>query len=588
MKRAALLVTLASMFGATSCSDAGFGSVRTSARLVVELDAQTNTGSREAPLPLRIGTPVPFKVRVRALNADGTLDTSFSRFVRIGAKPGAVASFAGADVDGRNVLLRNGESILVEVRLANAYGPTYIVADDLGYVPADPLRTPPPSCSNGIDDDGDGTVDFPADTGCAYANDDSETAGSYAEGATATIYFALPRVADLRGLACTNEGCTGNGKTPYSHEQIFVDTGWRDDNSFRFDTIVTRLSSNGFFLTDVTDARGGFNSLFTFNFSTPTRMRVCDRLKTFGGTASEFFGFTQLSYPTWTLEEWDPGQRLCLVPKPDRLTPETITTTTELLRRSGNLVRIETTPDKAQTARVTPKFGPADMPCRSAGTISTLADKARCDKVVESGRFAFVPGGKSVDGTFEALNATNCDFDKNGKINSFLPGDPEGDCSTACSADAECTEYSNYALRGTFRFTVSDGNGMKAAIQADASSANFDPYAMKGVPIRSFTGTMTYFSGGAQYTIEARCKDDIILDLKSYPYLDDFACATDSDCAIKQGLPPDFRCVKLGSSSPSKGCRKRITPPNPTDSPIYDPPPLACVFPRTFLENNPQ
>lgn len=549
----------------SSCSSDGFGRVRNPPRLVVELEPNAKTGSRDAPLPLQVGVPVPFKILVRAYAADGSIDATFNRYVRISAKPGAVASFTGPDVDGRNVLLRNGVSIQIDVSLTNAYGTTYIVADDLGYVPADPLRDPPPACSNGIDDDGDGLVDFPADTGCAFANDDSEEGGTYAEGASGPIYFKLPRIADIRGLQCTSNGCSGNGKTPYPREQILIDTGWREDNTFEFDTVVERLSSDGFYVTDRGDQRGtppgtaGFNSVFAFNFNAPPRMRVCDRLKTYGGTATEFFGFTQVSYPTWTLEEWDPAKRLCLVPNPERLVPTTIGDATELLKRSANLVRVETTPDKAQKTRVTPKFGPGDVPKGAGG--------------------AYIPSAE----------ASNCDFDKNGKINSFTKGEPEGDCATACTADPECTEYSNYASRGTFRLTVTDSNGKSAAIQADASaSASFDPLALKGKEIRSFTGTMSFFSGGAQYTIEARCKDDIVVDVASGPFLQDFACTDDKECTTDRGLPPDFRCVALANPGAGKGCRKVTPAQNPADPPSIEPPPLACVFPRTFLENNPQ
>jgi len=562
--------TLPSLFLAVvataSCSNDGFGRVRNPPRLVVELDAGANTGTIDAPLDIQVGVPLPFKVVVRALASDGSVDGTFNRYVRISAKPGAIGSLTGEDVDGRNLLLKNGVSIAIDVNVTNAYGPTYIVADDLGYVPADPLRDPPPACSNGVDDDGDGVIDFPADHGCAFANDDSEEGGTYGEGASRPIYFRLPRIADIRGLRCVpGIGCSGNGRTPYPREQIQIDTGYRDDGTFLFDTVVERLSSDGFYVTDRGDKRGdppgtaGFNSVFAFNFNAPPRMRVCDRMKTYGGTANEFFGFTQISYPTWTLEEWDPGKRLCLVPSPERLVPSTISDTTELLKRSANLVRVETTPDKAQRTRVTPKFGPGDVPKGAGG--------------------AYIP----------SADASNCDFDKNGKINSFTKGDPEGDCSTACAADPECTEYSNYASRGTFRLTVTDSNGRSAAIQADSSaSASFDALALKGKDVRSFTGTMSFFSGGAQYTIEARCKDDIVLDTALGPFLDDFACTDDKECTTGRGLPPEFRCVALTNPGAGKGCRKVTPSVNPADPPSIEPPPLACVFPRTFLENNPQ
>jgi hypothetical protein len=67
-------------------------------------------------------------------------------------------------------------------------------------------------------------------------------------------------------------------------------------------------------------------------------------------------------------------------------------------------------------AKVTPKFGPGDMPVLK-------------------------------DGTYQPdLNATNCDLNKDGKID-FSGDNPEARCSAACTADAECTEYSNFASR---------------------------------------------------------------------------------------------------------------------------------------------
>ena len=555
--------TLPSLFLAivatASCSNDGFGRVRNPPRLVVELDAGANTGTIDAPLDIQVGVPLPFKVVVRALASDGSVDGTFNRYVRISAKPGAIGSLTGEDVDGRNLLLKNGVSIAIDVNVTNAYGPTYIVADDLGYVPADPLRDPPPACSNGVDDDGDGVIDFPADHGCAFANDDSEEGGTYGEGASRPIYFRLPRIADIRGLKCEPTlGCSGNGATPYPREAIQVDTGFRDDGTYAFDTVVTRISADGFYVTDLGDTRGdppgtaGFNSVFAFNFNAPPRMRTCDRMKTYGGTANEFFGFTQMNYPTWTLEEWDPARRPCLVPEPERLTPTLIGSPTELLKRSANLVRVETAPDGSQKAMVTPKFGPGDVPKTPGGLYAPSKD------------------------------ASNCDFDKNGRI-TFAVGNPENDCNAACSADPECTEWSNYVARSTFRITVTDSNGQSGAVQADASAAaQFDPVALKGQPLRYFAGTLAFFSGGAQYTIEVRCKDDITISLQEATFTSDRVCTVDDDCTPRTGYPPDFKCVPLNDGA--KACRKG----DPARPDVKEPPPLACVFPRTFLDNNPQ
>ncbi|AKV02598.1 hypothetical protein AKJ09_09261 [Labilithrix luteola] len=580
---------------AASCNGDGFGSTRGGRRLVVTfVDPDVKTGTRLEPLPLSINTASRFAIQIQALNPDGTPDTEFSRYVRISATPGAVSQFHDEDTDGRNVLLTNGQSGPVNVDLANAFGETYIIASDLGYVPADPNRQPPPACSDGIDNNGNGLIDYPADPGCAFANDDAEEGGTYAEGASPPIYFKLPRIADMRGLRCVQRGgvtdCSGNGATPYPKQQVLIDTGYHEkaaeDGShffaFDFSTVVTRLSTDGFYAMDIADGVrtppfSGFNSVFAFNFSTPPLMRVCDRLQSFGGTASEFFGFTQISYPTWTLEPWDPAARLCLVPEAKLLAPGDISDTNYLLRQSGGLVRVETllgdNPDAPiRSAMVTPRFGPDDMPCKVGGVVSTPADKTTCDKDPNSGTFQFVPGD----------DATNCDFNKDGKI-TFSTGNPESDCSNACTGDTKCTEWSNFKARSTFRITVTDGNNMSAAIQADGTQAGFDAYVNKGVKLRSFAGVLTYFSGGSQYTVEARCDADVVLDLASGPLPTDHACTPGSDPA-KTGCTEGYECVPLRSGD--NACRKRVPRPPYPDN--LEPPPQACVFPRTFLDNNPQ
>jgi hypothetical protein len=537
------LVAATSLGAGLSCSSDGFGDVRAGRRLVVELVDPSKAGTRVAPLPLAVDTPVVFRVRVRALQASGSPDEAFTGYVRLGSKPGAIGPLAQNETTGRNVLLTAGLSPDVDVAVTNAYGTTYIVADDLGYIPGDPLATPPPKCANGIDDDGDGKTDFPADEGCAFADDDAEQGSSYAEGVSAPIFFALPRVADVRGLTCQQVGsdvaCSSTGASPYPKEQVQIETGYFEGLEPRGNArvIVTSLASNGFYVQDITDDRkansidplAGFTGLFAFNFNTPPKMRTCDRIRTLRGTAGEFFGFTQLSYPTWTLQEWDPRFSRCEVPAPTVLTPGVANDKSKLLRLSGALVRAET--GEGLTVQVTRKFGP--------------------NKATEvNGGWAF------------GDDASNCDFDDNGKI-VFGPNSKEGLCSQACTADPECTEFSNYRDRGTFRLTIADSGNQLGAVQADASqSAAFDPIAKRGQVLRAFSGILTYFSGGSQFTVEARCSDDIIDDPKGAPFAPD----TRTDAQLK--------------ANADASARSEATP--------FPPPPLACVRPRTEQELNPQ
>ena len=148
----AFLVLLAAVCALlTSCSGDGFGKPPNPPRLVVVVDPATNkVGTVEAPLNLLIDTPITFHVSVKALNSAGAPDTTFNRFVRISAKPGAIAPLVGPDTDGRNVLLKAGESVPFDVSVTNAFGTTYIVADDLGYTPKDPLASMPCTASKPI------------------------------------------------------------------------------------------------------------------------------------------------------------------------------------------------------------------------------------------------------------------------------------------------------------------------------------------------------------------------------------------------------------------------------------------------------
>lgn len=524
MKRFALFALVSSLALQPACQGEYFGKSHGGSRLVVELiDAEDVAGSRLQPLPLEVNTPQPFKVKVTAINEQGGIDTNFTGYVRMSSKPGAIDRIDSPDADGRNLRLDKGVSSEVTIMVSNAYGATFIIADDLGYSPADPVGDPRPACADGIDNDGDGKVDFPTDEGCAFANDNTETGGTFSQGSTQPIYYALPRVADLRGLTCDPDGknCSGTGKTPYPREQLLVDTGLHDradaTQRFDFDLVVTRISSSGFFVQDTKDRRkgadgepAGFTGVFAFNFSAPPGMRVCDRLKTFTGTATEFFGFTQISYPTWTLEAWNPEERPCLVPEPTELGPSTIphpeqnaatgaltwAVPTSLLPRTAGLMRVLTDPAKSRSVKVTSKFGPGAVP------------KDPISK-------AYAP----------SADASNCDFNGDGTID-FTTGAEEGICSQACTIDPDCTEYSNFIGRGTFRLMVSEGD-LAGAIQVDASaSSEFKPLERKGKEIKSFTGIMTFFSGGSQYTIEARCPDDIIIDLDGQPIPSDKACVS--------------------------------------------------------------
>lgn len=519
MKRAIFaplsLVGLVAALG-PGCSS-GFGRIGPNASLVVTITAG-DLGKPEARLPIPFARLAAYTVDVEAHKADGTIDTSFNGYVRASVKPGTVGAVTGTTSSGRNVQLVNGVARGVVVNVGAAYGDARIWFDDVGYAPADILRNPPPQCSDGIDNNGNGLIDFPADPGCAFANDDTEDGGTFATGISQPIYFRVPRIADVRGRSVDAMGTpTGGATTNFPHDQVQIDTGWRGGD-YAFSTIVTRVSADGFYVTDLQqDLAGsdpsklpdpskvsGFASVFAFTFSTPPKMRVCDRLKLFGGTASDFHGFTEVGFPTWLLEEWDPTQRDCLVPEPHSISPGDLASPEAMFRLESSMVRIETTGTGGGQwdLHVAKHFGP--------GVAQQAAD----------GSFSFTDA------------ASSCDLNHDGKIS--FDGGPENVCSVYCNGgtdprdptgmksippDPECSEYSQFSSQNDFMLVIAyhfdamnPANVQNLKMQVDGSaSAGFDPLALKGQAVRAFTGTLRYFSGGSQFTLEARCEDDIVV-----------------------------------------------------------------------------
>ncbi|MFO0676347.1 MAG: hypothetical protein U0169_07425 [Polyangiaceae bacterium] len=486
------IVAVLLAFGA-SCTS-GFGRTGPGSRLTVFI-AKGNTGSPTERLPLSFTNPTDLVVRVEARKSDGTLDTDMNGFVRLSSKPGSVVGLVGEGTNGRNVQMKNGVADAVSVQIIAAYGDARIWAEDIGYTPADPTRNPPPQCADGLDNDGNGLADYPLDPGCAFANDDAEGTASYATGASDTLFFVSPRIADVRGALFGPAGVRQGGtNTPFSKEQVAIDTGFRPvDRKFAFNTVVTRIAPDGFYVTD-TGEGNDFGSVFAFTFSAPPGLRVCDRLKTLNGTAVDFFGFTELSFPTWSIQQWnprspDPDVAACHVPDPHEIADEELADKQALFRWESALVRL--TQEGARSLNVSAKFGP-EFP-------------------------------KAPDYAPEE-NATNCDLNKDGRV--AFDVEPEKTCNDKCTGDPQCTEYSNFAAQSNFMVAVGNSeNQTLYKMQVDtSSSAKFDPLAMRGKPLRALTGTLRYFSGGSQFTLEVRCDDDLVVDLAGTPMSTREAC----------------------------------------------------------------
>jgi hypothetical protein len=485
------LLVLAAFVGlaaAPACQPA-FPGIESSQQLSVTITSGA-TGSPEGRLLISFSTPAVFTVDIQALDANGVVDKSFNGFVRASAVPGAVQSVTGPKADGRNVQLVNGEAKGIQIAVVEAYGDARIQIEDVGYVPADPLRVPPPECADGIDNNHNGKIDYPTDPGCYAANDDTEEGGTYAAAVSTNIYFQYPRIADVRGVAF------GGSTTPFPNQQVQINTGWLAPNA-PYGVVVTGVGSAGFYVTDLGDLRG-YTSIYAYTYAAPAIMLPCDRLITFGGTAGEFYGFAEMNYPTWSLEEWDPTVRPCLVPEPVVYLASDLSLTSALIAQEAALVRIA----KSSTT--------------SGTTVVSTAIHVGAD---------FGPGLVDQKTYMPDAAHSDCDYNGDGKID-YTAGGAEDLCATACTADVECTEYSGYLTENQFRIVVvtttttpTGSNMATGSITADASAdASFIPTAHRGLSLGGFTGNLIYFSGGTTFTIQARCADDVIVSENQTPF----------------------------------------------------------------------
>jgi hypothetical protein len=412
----------------------------------------------DARLPANTGDVTEtLQVDIVALDPTGA-KFDFDGLVRISVEPGAVLGIIGEDgaLDGRNVRLKNGKA-RVDVQVTAVYGDTHIVVEDLGYRPARSGRTP--ECANGENDDPDEDVlvDFPADPGCAFADDDSEESGSFAAGTSQPVHFALPTLRQIQG---------GSG-TPFPYEGLEAKA---DAPQY---LVITRISKDGFFVTDLADQALGYNHMYAFSFSTPPGIRVCDRVVYLAGTMSEFFGLTEMNFPSFRVDPLFVGdEENCLVPEPvilDSDRPEfpgsLISNRDAMEAQESGLVRVE-------GFSVTANFGP-----------------------------------EPAIGNVFGPDKTSCDLNGDGLVD--FTNDDEASCGNLCSDDPECTEWTQYVARGNYKI---HRGGTMVQVQTDGAPG-FNPVANKGQLLRAVTGTLRNFSGGSlNWTIEARCPADLVCD----------------------------------------------------------------------------
>ena len=430
-----------------------------------------NHGTPAMPLPFS-NDGVTFTTRIEVRGANNARLTNFNGWLALSVAPGDFQGVTGPDgaVLGNLVKLTAGVGDGFQVTVARGYGEARIWAEEQGYIPVDPRRSPAPQCSNGLDDDHDGLIDYPSDPGCFAANDDSERAGSYVIGTSEPIYFDLPNIIDVRGRSAVSpllgDRITVRGR-------ITPDAPAASDRVHRL--VVTQTNTQGFYVTDIDDTscmgQPCFNSLYSFNFNTPVGMRPCDLVDTLTGSVAQFVGTTQLTQPGFHVGmQWfpnDPVSGQCL-------SPDAVEVTAAMLGTAATMEQYQ-----SSVARVTNV------------TLPTLIGPGRA------------PMGIPMPG------ATNCDLNGDGAV-TYTNGNLEGQCSNACTADPTCSEWTNWLRYGqiTVTFAGAAANAPRISVAARTVNANFDPTRPRG-PVATVTGNLQQV--GSAWIVLPRCGADFVV-----------------------------------------------------------------------------
>jgi hypothetical protein len=197
-------------------------------------------GTREAPLPFTTAAmEVPVSVRTFDVHGD---PYAFNGDLKPKVRPGLVESEPWISVtDGAwsgSISIRNG------------FGPTRIW----------------------LTDEGD-------------KDEDSGREASWGAGVTEALWFASPTIAEFQATDDpeTNQLAGEFATVRASDRQI----------------VVTARSAAGFWVTDIADAPGAYNSVFVYTFSRPDdAYAVGARITLLTGIDQEYLASTQLSFPT--------------------------------------------------------------------------------------------------------------------------------------------------------------------------------------------------------------------------------------------------------------------------------------------------
>lgn len=379
-------------------------------------------------------------LNIEARRPDNTRNEDFNGTVELRVVPGEIHP------DDRLVQLVNGRAENHRVRLRFTFGRARIWVEDTGVnaewffddVVGRMRANIIDECHDGIDNDGNGLIDFPADPGCD-TDDTSEGGGTFTTGISDPLYFELPTIRSVQ-----RNPDSESGPSPLAGQYVEV-TG-RPGH----DLVVTNVTNQGFYVTDLADQ--SYNSIFVFNFSFPEDVNIGDRLCELGGGVTEFNAMTQLQFPSWAIQGKPRSSAEARLPNPedeeDRLLDEK-NLPVDCSWRYGL--------GEKQLSRTLELPHPVRLDATLIGNLAAM-EKLEASLV-------------TVENVQLSTTFINCDDNGSGRIEAQTA---EAVCRTACNNNPLCTELSSLYGFDQWRGRIA---GAEVSVSSSLIAAGFDVLA---------------------------------------------------------------------------------------------------------------
>jgi len=153
-----------------------------------------------------------------------------------------------------------------------------------------------------------------------------ESPGSYATGVSPVVHYDAPTVREVQETSATTT-------SPMDHMYVHI-RGWDEAHPDPRDLRVTAVTNDGFYVTDLSDPWGTYNSLFAFSFSRPDGIEPGMRLERLSGIIEEFLGFTEMAFPDWVVADQN------VVPEIQELDPTIVCDSPQMEGWESSVVKV--------------------------------------------------------------------------------------------------------------------------------------------------------------------------------------------------------------------------------------------------------